>query len=416
MKIALITNNYLPFVAGVPISVNRLAVGLRELGHTVYVFAPDYKNNGCDDEYTFRFPTMRSKIKNTIPIPIHAYSEITRKFDIADIDIIHVHHPVLIGYTALHLAQKYHKPLVFTYHTRYEQYLHYLELYRSINKRAERGHRLEKAITNCLQQQLLPGYLGGYMKRCDMVFAPTESIRENLLPYNLNIPIRVIPTGLPESAFSMCKSSADIRRKFLNEKKYLFCTVSRLSKEKNLAFMLYGLALAKAQIGDCFNTIIIGDGPEKESLKHLATDLGLENSVFFLGTIPNDQIVMYHGACDLFLFSSLTETQGIVLLEAMAASLPVLGVKATGVSDVVKNGENGFLTENDVEDWATKLILLLKKENRLADMRCGAKKTALQYTQKKIAAKAAECYQEIIIKSLRISTKRNITLNRGVFS
>lgn len=398
MKIALITNNYLPFIGGVPISVNRLAIGLRELGHTVYVFAPDYRNNGCDDEYTFRYPTLRSKIKDTIPIPIHAYSEITRNFEIRDIDIIHVHHPALIGYTALNLSQKCNKPLIFTYHTKYEQYLHYVNLYRIINKRAERGHRLEKAVINCLNQQLLPGYLGRYMKRCDMVFAPTESIKENLLQYDLNIPIRVIPTGLPQSAFGMCKSSADIRREYLNGKIYLFCTVSRLSIEKNLAFMLRGLALAKEQIGDCFNTIIIGDGPEKESLKNLAIDLGLENSVYFLGTIPNAQIVMYHRACDLFLFSSLTETQGIVPLEAMAAALPVLAVEATGVSDVVKNGENGFLTENDVKDWATKLILLLQKGNHLSDMRHGASETALQYTQKKIAAKAAGCYQEILNK------------------
>jgi len=416
VKIALITNNYLPFIGGVPISVNRLAVGLRELGHTVYVFAPDYKNNGSDDVYTFRYPTLHSKIKDTIPIPIHAYSEITRNFEIRDIDIIHVHHPVLIGYTALNLSQKYNKPLIFTYHTKYEQYLHYVDLYHSINKRAERGHRLEKTIINCLQKQLLPGYLGGFMKRCDMVFAPTESIKENLMQYDLNVPIRVIPTGLPQSAFRLCKSSADIRREYLNEKKYLFCTVSRLSIEKNLAFMLRGLALAKEHIGDCFNTIIIGDGPEKESLMHLATDLGLENSVFFLGTIPNDQIVMYHRACDLFLFSSLTETQGIVLLEAMAASLPVLAVKATGVSDVVKNGENGFLTENDIEDWAAKLILLLQKGNHLSNMGYEANETALQYTQKKIAAKAAECYQEILINRIRHTTERSITINRGVFS
>ena len=114
MRIAMMTNNYKPFVGGVPISIERLADSLRDLGHSVYVFAPDYKSPVDDDEYTFRFPTMKHKIAGAIPIPNLIYGYVKNAISTLDIDLIHVHHPVMIGNVATRIGKEFHIPVVFT--------------------------------------------------------------------------------------------------------------------------------------------------------------------------------------------------------------------------------------------------------------------------------------------------------------
>lgn len=348
MRIAMMTNNYKPFVGGVPISIERLADSLRDLGHTVYIFAPDYKSPMDDDEYTFRFPTMKHKIAGAIPIPNLIYSYVKKTISTLDIDLIHVHHPVMIGNVATRLGKEFHIPVVFTYHTRYEQYLHYLKPFGYLQNKASQGNLLEAFIIDFIQRQVIQRYLNRFLEKCDMVFAPTKSIQDYLKPFHIDTPINIAPTGLPHVCFEKHIEATDIREKYLQGKQYLFCTVSRLAKEKNLSFLLRGVAAVKKRLGDVFNLLILGDGPEKEKLIVLSRTLKIEENVFFIGEVPNHKISAYHQACDLFLFSSKSETQGIVLLEAMAAYLPVLAIHATGVSDVVVNGENGVLSSDSI--------------------------------------------------------------------
>lgn len=344
MRIAMMTNNYKPFVGGVPISIERLADSLRDLGHSVYVFAPDYKSPVDDDEYTFRFPTMKHKIAGAIPIPNLIYGYVKNAISTLDIDLIHVHHPVMIGNVATRIGKEFHIPVVFTYHTRYEQYLHYLTPFGYLQNKANQGNLLGESILDFAQRQVIQRYLNRFLEKCDMVFAPTESIQNYLKPFHIDTPISIAPTGLPPACFENHIEATAIRKKYLQKKQYLFCTVSRLAKEKNLSFLLRGVSAVKKQLGDVFNVLILGDGPEKENLIALSQTLKIEENVFFIGEVSNHKISAYHQACDLFLFSSKSETQGIVLLEAMAAYLPVFAIRATGVSDVVVNGENGVYT------------------------------------------------------------------------
>ena len=153
MRIAMMTNNYKPFVGGVPISIERLADSLRDLGHSVYVFAPDYKSPVDDDEYTFRFPTMKHKIAGAIPIPNLIYGYVKNAISTLDIDLIHVHHPVMIGNVATRIGKEFHIPVVFTYHTRYEQYLHYLTPFGYLQNKANQGNLLGESILDFAQRQ-----------------------------------------------------------------------------------------------------------------------------------------------------------------------------------------------------------------------------------------------------------------------
>lgn len=283
-------------------------------------------------------------------------------------------------------------PVVFTYHTRYEQYLHYLTPFGYLQNKANQGNLLGESILDFAQRQVIQRYLNHFLEKCDMVFAPTESIQNYLKPFHIDTPISIAPTGLPPACFENHIEATAIRKKYLQKKQYLFCTVSRLAKEKNLSFLLRGVSAVKKQLGDVFNVLILGDGPEKENLIALSQTLKIEENVFFIGEVSNHKISAYHQACDLFLFSSKSETQGIVLLEAMAAYLPVFAIRATGVSDVVVNGENGVLSSDSITEWADNLISILKNPAVLIKMRSSARTTALLYDEKSIANQILESY------------------------
>lgn len=433
MNIAMLTNNYKPFVAGVPIAVERLADGLRANGHTVYIFAPDYHMEDAEETSereallesldttaapgrgcTFRFPTTNVKMAGMMPLPLPIFGYLDSIFSELDIDIIHVHHPVLTGNAALHLGRKHHVPVVFTYHTRYEQYIHYAPPFKALENRAAKevlDAAAAQAVVDFTQYSIVQRYLNYFVNQCDLVLAPTQTMADYLEPFDLQTPIEVVPTGLPAEAFQEKPQATDIRKKYLPaDKRYLFCTVSRMAKEKNIDFMLRALAIAKEQIGNIFRVLMIGDGPEREALENLAKELGLTENVVFIGAVANDEISTYHQACDLFLFSSQSETQGIVLLEAFAASLPAIAIDATGTGDLIQSGVNGMLTSADEQDWADKLTTMIKNDMMgeglsLKEMGAAARQTAEEYEESRIATKVTGYYQRAIGKKQSMSEK-----------
>ncbi|WP_160559451.1 glycosyltransferase [Parablautia muri] len=375
MKIAMMTNNYKPFIAGVPVSIERLTKSLRALGHEVVVFAPSYEEQE-EEEDVVRYRALLQGVVCGFSVPDSLDLKIERSFREGNFDVIHVHHPMLIGRTARYLSWKYHVPLVFTYHTRYEQYLHYVGL--SGLKR------------------IMPAYVRSYGRRCDMVFAPTPMMKEYLEQIRLEAPVKVVPTGLQEDSFYPDGHRAwEIRQQLAGDKKYLFCTVARLAKEKNLEFLLESMRLFKEACGSSFRLAFIGDGPEKRNLEKRAAALGLLEEIIFLGKIPNEDVKNYCHASDLFLFSSLSETQGIVLLESMAAGTPVLALRGSGTTDVVVNGQNGYMTEAFEAEFAGKLMDILEKKE-IDFLRQGAVRTAAHYSSARIARAAVAAYTEAI--------------------
>lgn len=377
MKIAMMTNSYKPFVAGVPVSIERLSDSLRSQGHEVVVFAPSYDKQKAEPDVV-RYRALMRGVAGGFSVPDSLDMEIERRFKEGNFDVIHVHHPMMIGRTALYLSWKYHVPLVFTYHTRYEQYLHYIGL--SGLKR------------------IMPAYVRSYTRHCDMVIAPTPLMKEYLEQIQSGTDIRVLPTGLPEDSFHPDKQRATkLRQELIGDKKYLFCTVARLAKEKNLDFLFRCMMLHKDISGDDFRLVLIGDGPERKELEKRAVSLDIRNEIVFVGEVPNTEIKNYCHAADLFLFPSLSETQGIVLLESMAAGTPVIALRATGTEDVVMNGINGYMTEVSERDFVCKLMDILEKKE-IDILRQGAYETAQSYRCERIAEEALKAY-ELAIES-----------------
>lgn len=385
MRIAMFTNNYKPYIGGVPVSIEHLSDALREQGHQVWVFAPSYKDQE-EEPYVVRYPSFPVSVVGA-PVPNILTKLFERKVKELGIDVIHVHHPAIVGNVALMLKRKLHIPVVFTYHTRYEEYLHYIAGL--------------KKIEDCTG--MIDKYLRYFCRKCDLLIAPTPGICAYLQEKEMDMPVAVLPTGIPMDSFLPEKEKAErMRKEYIGSADYLFCTVSRLAKEKNLYFQLEGLVCLKRLLkksGKSFRHLMIGDGPEREKFENRIRELGLDREVILVGNVPNTAIKNYQAASDLFLFTSKSETQGIVLLEAMAASNPVIAVTASGVCDVVKNGENGYMTSEDSFRWAKKITDVLGNPEELAAMRAGARRTAEAYSEETVAARAVLCYEKVCTKT-----------------
>ena len=388
MKIAMLTNNYRPFVGGVPISVERQTQELIRLGHQVTVFAPMYESDDKEEEEdkkaperVIRYHSQKKKMDNGMVYPGIYPVEILEAFEREHFDRIHVHHPMFVGPWALWLGKKYDIPVIYTYHTRYEDYLHYIPCFR-VN---EKNTVLKKKAVEWIQKKVIPSYMGWFCNKCDLVLAPSAGMRQTIREYGVHTPTAVFPTGLDGSFFRKnARRSQEIRQQYARGKRHLLVTVSRLEKEKNYGFLLRGIAELKRETGDDFHVLIIGDGSQRSELKVRAAILGIQDVVTFVGNVQNDQVKDYLAAADLFLFASKSETQGIVLAEAMAAGIPVMAVHATGSDDIIEDGVNGFLTEEREEAWAAKVIEALEDETN-SRMKKAARISAENYRSSRLA-------------------------------
>ena len=396
MKIAMLTNNYRPFVGGVPVSVERQARELIRLGHKVTVFAPTYGDTEAEDEAApervVRYHSQRRTMDNGMVYPGFYPREILKVFEEEAFDCIHVHHPMFVGQWALYLGKKYGIPVIYTYHTRYEDYLHYIPCFRV----SERSSFLKKHVVKGIGEKIVPAYMKWFADRCDMVLAPSAGMRQIIRCYGAAVPVEVFPTGLDDSFFQVDRERAsEIRERYGKGKKYLFSTVSRLEKEKNYGFLLRGIAEFRHRYGDDFQVMILGDGSQKGELKVRASLLGIHDVVTFVGNVPNHEVKDYLAASDVFLFASKSETQGIVLAEAMAAGKPVVAVHAVGSDDIIKDGVNGYLTEEDETAWAEHVKMALEKEKGRKMMR-QALRTAENYRSSRLALYEEMLYNQCI--------------------
>lgn len=392
MNIALMTNNYKPFVGGVPISVERLAKGLKAQGHQVTVFAPAYQDYTDTGElHVIRYSSLLQKFIGGIVLPNPFDSVIDAEFKKQHFDVIHVQHPMLIGRAAQHLSRKYNIPLVFTYHTRYEQYV---KCY-------------TKGLLN--MDRSMPLYLHTFLKHCHHIIAPTEGMKDYLTKELRLDPLMVsiLPTGIESSHFQVSEKEARaVREKYLIPKDMpLFLSVSRMADEKNVSFLLQAAAEFKERYPGPFRLLMVGDGPCKAEYEALCRRLHIDREVIFTGKIPNQEIAPYYTAADAFLFASKTETQGIVILEAFAGKAPVIALDATGVRDLVRNGKNGFLCPEDTACFAGKIQELISDPALKRALSENAFLSALEYREEAVAKKAVGLYNSVIAEQKLHSCK-----------
>ena len=340
MKIGIFTDSYLPYTSGVVRSIETFSEGLDSRGHEVYIFAPNYENCRKENK-VFRFSSIKSPTNREFSVPLPFSFEFKPTIKKLDLDLIHVHSPFLLGRLGAKYARKLGIPLVFTYHTLYEQYVHYIPFARSLSK--DLAQHISRSFSD----------------RCDMVIVPTAIIGEYLREIGVTAPTSVIPTGINVEEFRKGDKNWLKKRFDLPEGEKILIFVGRLGQEKNINFLLECFWNVNKELPNT-RLVLVGSGPEEDNLREKAQECGIADKVTFTGLIPPVDVIHCYAGSDLFVFTSVSETQGIVIAEAKASGLPVVAVDAFGVSEMVENEEDGFLTELDLEKFSRKILLLLK--------------------------------------------------------
>ncbi|BES72718.1 hypothetical protein RE428_37360 [Marinobacter nanhaiticus D15-8W] len=357
LKVGMFTNNYLPFIGGVPLSIERLRRGLNARNHEVMVVAPSYRDQPTEETNVLRVPSLVSmgaerefRLANIFLARIRQAVRAFRP------DIIHLHHPIWLGSLGLWMARRLKVPAVYTYHTRLEHYAHFVPL---------PGRIFRNLISHALIKR--------FANKCDGVIVPTYSAEEYLRMIGVKTMAFVQPTGIEFDAFQQVTEEQveALRRKLdISPDEHVFISVSRLSTEKNIDFMVEAMELIKARARKPFRFLMIGDGHERERLQRKIDEKGLRDIFVLLGSIPPDDMALYYQLGDTFLYASVSETQGMVILEAMAAHLPVVAVRSSGIDDVVREEYNGFKTPGNRERWSEAVLRLMDDEalhRQLAD-------------------------------------------------
>jgi len=324
MKILMLTNSYFPSVNGVSVSVAAFARAFRARGHGVLIVAPMAPDMAEGEDGVLRLPAIPQFNGSDFSVRLPAPGRLVRAMEAFRPDVIHAHAPFLLGDTALRLAEGWDLPVVFTHHTMYERYTHYVPGDAPAMKRFV----VELAT--------------GYANLCDRVVTLSESIRRILIARGVTTPIDVIPTGIELDRFRAGDGAGLRRRLALPPEAFVVGHVGRLTPEKNIAFLARAVAAFLARRPEA-RFLVGGEGTEKAVLRAACGAVGAGDRLETLGVLRGADLADFYHAVDVFAFASDSETQGIVLTEAMAAGVPVVAVDAPGVREVVRDGENGIL-------------------------------------------------------------------------
>jgi glycosyltransferase involved in cell wall biosynthesis len=334
MNIWMMTNTFTPFVGGVARSVVAFTEECRKAGHRVVVVAPVFDGMPLEEQDVIRIPALQdfngSDFSLALPVPgiLSAPLEEYRP------DIVHSHHPHLLGNTAVRIACRLGRPLVFTHHTMYEHYLHYVPTGAS---------RLREFVI---------ALVTGYCNLCDCVIAPSPSVAGILRERGVQTPIEVLPTGVDVDRFAAGHGPAFRRSHRIPQKALVAGYVGRLAPEKNLAFLAEAVSTYIGQTR-CGHFLVVGSGSSAQEIRAIFLRDGRRRRLHLLGSLGGQDLVDAYHAMDVFVFASHSETQGMVLTEAMAAGKPVVALDAPGVREVVAQGRNGRLLASErTEDFA----------------------------------------------------------------
>lgn len=378
MNILILTNTYAPHVGGVARSVAAFAEEYRRRGHRVLIVAPEFPDMPGHETDVIRVPAIQKFNASDFSVALPLGPQFSDAIDAFGPEIVHSQHPFLLGMTAVRVARRRELPLVFTHHTLYERYTHYVPG----DSPAMKRFAIELATR--------------YANLSDQVFAPSESIRDLLVERGVVAPIEVVPTGVRLESFATGDGAAVRRQLGIPGDAFVVGHLGRLAPEKNLEFLAH--AVADFVAGDArAHFLVIGTGPSEKVIRDTFARAGLAARLHVLGILQGRQLADALHAMDVFAFASLSETQGMVLTEAMAAGLPVVALDAPGAREVVEDGVNGRLLRGATPaafGAALRGITALDAEARRT-MRQAALDTAEAFSMPRCADRALACYASL---------------------
>ncbi len=387
MNIVMMTNTYLPHVGGVARSVSSFTEEFRRRGHRVLVVAPEFPNTPAKEADVVRVPAIQNFNGSDFAVVLPLLSDLDDALDAFAPDLIHSHHPYLLGMTALREARARNLPLVFTHHTRYEYYTHYV-------------------VDSPVLKRFVVELATRYANLCDLVFAPSESIAELLRERGVVTPVEVVPTGIRIERFARGDGRAFRRRHGIPEDAFVVGHVSRLAPEKNLGFLAETVAGFLERHPQA-HFLVAGRGPSEAEIRRILERRRVADRYHLVGVLGGQRLADAYHAMDVFAFSSKSETQGLVLVEAMAAGTPVVALDAPGAREVVRDEENGRLVmTEDVARFQAALDWIFERtpEQRVR-LQEAARRTAERFALPRTADKTLSCYRALLASKPRPHTR-----------
>jgi glycosyltransferase involved in cell wall biosynthesis len=407
LRVLFISDVYFPRVNGVSTSIRTFREDLARCGVETTLVAPEYGVPNDDDD-----PNIVRVSGASVPgdpedrrMRWGALKRALRSLPGNDFDLIHIHTPFVAHYAGVWYAKRIGVPCMATYHTFFEEYLH---------------HYLP----------ILPRPIGRFIARhftrsqCRDVrglIAPSEPMREVLRAYGVATPIHVLPTGLPADRFLAGQPARFRELVGLPPDRPLVTYVGRVAHEKNIEFLVNVFARVRAQIPKAM-FIIAGEGPAREPLRQLVARMGLADDVRFVGYLDrNTSLLDCYAAANVFVFASRTETQGLVLLEAMAQGTPVVSTAELGTKFVLKDGAGALVMPERVEEFAAAVVRVLEDPGLHAMLAESGREYSLTWSSLTLAQRLADVYRQVAgvgaVRQSRLSrTHRLRKLERGFIS
>ncbi len=384
MRIAFFTNCYKPLINGVVSSIISLREAYQKKGHQVYIFAPRVEGYIDEEENIFRYHSVNLTTKVKYPIAIPMSIKASRVIKQFNPNIIHIHHPFILSMPAIMYATRLKIPKILTIHTQYERYAHYIS-------------PIPRIVTN----EAIRRIIFNLADKIDVITTPSQSMKILISLYKVKKEIVVVPNAINLSEFQKQDKEKiqSLKKQFnLNKTDVVMVYVGRISREKNIDKIISAMGITNKKGIRNMKLLLVGDGPAKKQLQHQIESLGLEKLVTMVGAINSDLVKYYYQLSDLFIFASTSETFGMVIVEALATGIPVLAIKGPGIVDIITDGFDGILVEDDVFQFAQGLEKLIIDEDLRRRLAQGALKTAQLYSADAVSEQMLSLYQKLTLK------------------
>ncbi|MFA6007905.1 MAG: glycosyltransferase [Candidatus Shapirobacteria bacterium] len=389
MRIAFFSDAYHPRVSGQVASIDEFCKCLTERGHDVCIVCPSYPpermHSRPDPFRTIRVPSGSAIVSedDRLAIPWRL-GEAERAVDEFRPQAVHVQTEFSIGALGRRYCRRRGIPIVSTCHTYYEQYIQwYLPL-----------------LPEFLSRPAVRAWLRKVYAEDDLIVTPSRHICDVLRGYGIDREFAIIPTGVDERMFYPRPEQAAKYRKELERNHpgftqgALLIYAGRISQEKNLEILAEAMA---RMLRDAPGTrlLMVGDGPHKTDFQQMFRRRGLHDKVIWTGLLPRESLPVIYSAADIFVFPSVTETQGLVTIEAMLCGTPIVGVNRMGTAEILEGDAGGFLTENDAADFAEKTLALIRDPALRARKAAEAVRAAQRWTIGHACDQMEEVYQNL---------------------
>lgn len=381
MRVLYISDVYFPRVNGVSTSIRTFRQDLARHGVETLLLAPEYDGQLQPEERgVIRVPAGRvPRDPEDRRLRWRALERALQALEPKDLDLVHIQTPFVAHYAGIRFAGRWRLPCIETYHTFFEEYVHH---YVPALPRAV-GRALARAITR------------SQCRDVRALIAPSEPLRRSLLAYGISTPVHVVPTGLPADRFNPGDGRRFREYAGLPADRPLVTYIGRVAHEKNVEFLVRMFVRVRESVPRAM-LVIAGEGPAREPLRRLVAGLGLQGDVHFAGYLDRDTTLLdCYAAATVFVFASRTETQGLVLLEAMAQGAPIVSTAELGTRSILLPGCGALVVEEQVGAFAAAVIRVLNEKGLASVLSQRGRPYARAWSSTAMAGRLSDLYRAL---------------------